>query len=195
MASHLENLLVEYYNWRGFIVRHNQKVGRRTLGGWEMELDIIAYDTSANKIIHIEPSLDAHTWEKRESRFLKKFEAGRKYIPDLFPWLPAHTEIKQIAILVQAGASRRILAGATVITVDEMIADIREAVKKEGAASKAAIPEQYPLLRTIQFIVSGYYRNIEKKEPNKAMETIPVAVTSRAVARAAPSTSMSHLKR
>jgi hypothetical protein len=32
-------------------------------------------------------------------------------------------------------------------------------------------------------------------KPNKAMETIPVAVTDRADARSAPSTSMSHLRR
>jgi len=32
-----------------------------------------------------------------------------------------------------------------------------------------------------------------KNEPNKVMETIPVAVTDRAYARSAPSTSMSHL--
>ena len=172
MASHLENLIIEYFNWRGFIVRHNQKVGKRLLGGWEMELDVIAYDASKNKVIHLEPSLDANTWEKREQRFTKKFEAGRKYILEqLFPWIPKETEIEQIAVLIQAGPTRRKLAGAAVVTVDEIVAEIREAVKKEGIASKAAIPEQYPLLRTIQFVVSGYYKLGEiKKEPDKMLE-------------------------
>jgi hypothetical protein len=32
-----------------------------------------------NHLIQIEPSIDAHTWEKREQRFRKKFEAGQKY--------------------------------------------------------------------------------------------------------------------
>lgn len=165
MASHFENLLIEYYEWRGFIVRHNQKVGKRAKGGWEMELDVIAYDPSNNIILHLEPSLDGDSWEKREMRFKKKFEAGRKYIAQqVFPWIPSETNIEHIAILVQAGPNRRNLAGASVKTVDEMIAEIRNAVKNAGLVSKAAIPEQYPLLRTIQFVVSGYYKLVEKTD-------------------------------
>jgi hypothetical protein len=49
-------------------------------GGWEMELDVVAFNPQINQILHIEPSLDANSWDKREARFTKKFEAGRKYI-------------------------------------------------------------------------------------------------------------------
>jgi hypothetical protein len=38
-----------------------------------------------NHLIQIEPSIDAHTWEKREQRFRKKFEAGQKYIIEVIP--------------------------------------------------------------------------------------------------------------
>jgi hypothetical protein len=41
--SHLEDLLCEYYQWQGYIVRRNIKVGRLDHGGWEGELDIVAY--------------------------------------------------------------------------------------------------------------------------------------------------------
>jgi hypothetical protein len=194
--SHLENLLIEYYGWRGCVVRHNQKVGLRERGGWEMELDVIAYDVKEKKIFHLEPSLDAFSWAKREARFTKKFEAGRKYIPlDVFPWVPPDVKIEQVAILISAGSTRRSLAGAEVVTVDEMVARIREDVRARGIASRAAISEQYPLLRMIQFVVSGYYGVVSdaKKRANKAPEPTPGSVTPRADARVAPAPVVAHL--
>lgn len=87
--SHLEELLVEYYEWLGHVVKCNVQVGKLSHGGYEMELDVVAYEPQANQLLHIEPSLDADSWEKREKRFVKKFQAGLKYIrPALFPWLP-----------------------------------------------------------------------------------------------------------
>ena len=161
--THLEELLVEYYEWLGYVVKCGALVGRRPQGGWDMELDVVAYDPRAGRVLHVEPSLDAQSWAKREERFLKKFEAGRRYIlRDMFPWLPADTPIEQRAIFVSASDGRRTLAGAEVRTVDETIAEIRDAVACRGVASKAAISEHYPLLRTIQFVVCGYYRVVPK---------------------------------
>lgn len=160
--THLEELLVEYYDWKGYIVKYNAKVGRRKQGGWEMELDVVAYEPHQNKILHLEPSLDADTWQRRELRFAKKFGAGRKYVlPELFPWLPADTPIEQRAILISAAPSRRLLAGVRVITVDEQMREIRQAVCARGIAAKSAIPEHFPLLRTIQLVNCGYYRYLK----------------------------------
>src|SRR5437667_11040844 len=128
--SHLETLLIEYYNWLGCIVRHNQKVGKRERGGWEMELDVIVYDVAQSRVIHLEPSLAAKSWAEMEAIFRKKFEAGRRYIPkDVYPWVPKGVEIQQIAVLIRAG--RRRLASAEVVSVDEMIARIRDSVREE----------------------------------------------------------------
>jgi hypothetical protein len=127
-----------------------------------MELDVVAYDPHTTTIFHVEPSLDAQSWAKREERFVKKFEAGRKYIfKDMFPWLPPTTPIVQRAVLISAAADRRNLAGADVVTVDEFIAEIKQAVLSRGVASRAAISERYPMLRTIQFVVCGYYRLVD----------------------------------
>jgi hypothetical protein len=93
--SHLEELLAEYYEWLGHVVKCNAQVGKLAHGGWEMELDVVAYEPRANHLLHLEPSLDADSWEKREKRFVKKFQAGQKYIlRDLFPWLPPTTPLK-----------------------------------------------------------------------------------------------------
>lgn len=73
-----------------------------------MELDIVTYDPQASQLLHIEASLDANSWDVRETRFTKKFNAGRKYIfTDLFPWLPPTTPLTQRAILVSGETGMR----------------------------------------------------------------------------------------
>ena len=59
MSSHLEDLLCEFYEWQGYILRRNIRVGRLGHGGWEGELDIVAYHPTLNALIHLEPSIDA----------------------------------------------------------------------------------------------------------------------------------------
>jgi hypothetical protein len=159
--SHLEDLLVEWHDWRGYVVKRNVKVGRLGHGGWAGELDIVAYHPSTEHLIHYEPSLDAHPWTVRERRFGKKFASGRKYIyAEVFPWLRKDTPLEQVAVLVSKGAARSSLAGASVVTIDELMRQIRAAVSKEGKMAKRAIPEQYPLLRTVQLFTCGYYRAV-----------------------------------
>ena len=166
--SHLENLIAEYYEWMGYLVRCNVKVGRLTRGGWEMELDVVAYNPHTEHLIHLEPSLDAQSWATREERFKKKFGAGRKYIfSEVFTWLPETTAIDQIAVLISHPKGRDSLAGAKLMSIDELMAQIRADVRARGIAGRNAIAEQYPLLRTIQLTVSGYYKII----PETPIET------------------------
>ncbi len=154
--NHLEKLISQYYEWQGYIVRSNVRVGRLVHGGWEGELDIIAYHPDTKQLIHIEPSLDAHSWAKREERFQKKFTAGKKYIPlEVFPWVGKNTPIEQIAVLITS--SRKELAGGRVISIDELVAKIKQEVQDQGVMAKNAIPEELDLMRTIQYAVSGYY--------------------------------------
>lgn len=155
--SHLEDLLCEYLMWKRHLVLRNEKVGRLKHGGHAGELDIVAYSPQTNKILHLEPSLDAHTWEKREERYKKKFAAGKTHIHALFPWLKSKPAIRQIAIFVSAASDRTILAGGEIVTVDEVASEIRTAVSAQGKTSQGAIPEQFPLLRTIQLMDCGYY--------------------------------------
>ena len=156
--SHLEDLLCEYYQWQDYIIRRNIKVGRLAHGGWEGELDILAYHPGTGELLHLEPSIDAYSWSKREERFEKKFRAGRKYFRDVFPWLEPKTVLNQVAILVSCPKSRTELAGGKVRTIDEIAREIRDKVVEQGKMASRAIPEQFPLLRTIQLVESGYYR-------------------------------------
>lgn len=157
--THLEQLIFEYYDWQEYIVKHNIKVGKRLKGGYEMELDIIAYNPKTNHLIHIEPSLDTDSWEIRTHRFKKKFEAGKKYIlMDIFKWLKGDAKIEQLAIFVTHPKNKDIVAGGQIMSVDELMKQIKDAIEKHGRMGNKSIPEQYPLLRTVQLAIKGYYK-------------------------------------
>lgn len=159
--SHLEDLLCEYYEWQGYVVRRNVKVGRLRHGGWKGELDIAAFHPKTGQLLHLEPSIDAHSWAKKKERFEKKFRAGREYMfTEVFPWLPPKTPLRQVAVLVTRG-TRSDLAGGEIWTIDEITREIRQAVTERGRMASDAIPEQFRLLRTVQLVESGYYRRLE----------------------------------
>ncbi|MYH47712.1 MAG: hypothetical protein F4008_11170 [Gammaproteobacteria bacterium] len=150
--NHLEQLVSEWYEYRGYFVRRNVNVGAREKGGYECELDIIAYHPGNRNLVQIEASMDAHTWERREQRFRKKFEAGKKYIPQLFFGIEIPNEIVQIPLL-GFGSNKNVkkLAGHTIVTVSDLLVEITSELSNKKI-SKAAVPEQFPLLRTIQFV-------------------------------------------
>ncbi len=157
--SHLEDLVAEYYDWKGYLVKRNIKVGRLKHGGWEMELDIVAYDPHSEHLIHLEPSIDAHSWSLREERFAKKFAAGKRYIfTDIMRWLNPKTPLEQVAVLITHPKNRHKLAGGKIESIDEFLARVRADVVECGIAYNNAIPEQYPHLRTLQFSHCGYQR-------------------------------------
>ncbi|TDM51375.1 hypothetical protein [Aliivibrio fischeri] len=159
--SHLENLIAEYYDWKGYLIKRNIKVGRLSHGGWEMELDVIAFNPNTGHLIHLEPSIDAHSWETREKRFEKKFTSARKYIfSEVFTWLDENMPIEQVAVLVSHPKNRDVLAGAKIVSIDELMSEIREQVKACGIVAKNAIPEQYPLLRVLQLSHNGYFKTL-----------------------------------
>jgi hypothetical protein len=149
--NHLEQLTAEWYEFRGYFVRRNVQVGKRVKGGYECELDVVAFCPQRQHLVHVEPSMDANTWATREARYAKKFEAGRKYIPGIFNGMTLPPSIEQIALLgFASNANVKTLAGGRIMTSADLLADITAEIGKMRIA-QAAIPEQYPLLRTIQF--------------------------------------------
>ena len=165
ISNHLEELIAEWYEYKGFFVRRNIKVGKRQQGGYECELDIVAFHPELKKIVHIESSLDADSWARREERFQKKFEAGRRYIPQILKGLDLPNEIEQIAVLSFASkAHRKTLAGGKIMSVSDLLIEIVKGLA-ELKVSEQAVPEQFPLLRTIQFVTE--YRDVIFSELNK----------------------------
>jgi len=160
--THIEDLLAQYLDWKGYVVKKNVKVGRLKHGGWQMELDIVAYHPPTQDLVHYEPSLDADSWKKREERYRKKFSAGRKYIRSkVFGWLPKGTRLRQIAVFNTHPQNRHKIAGGILQSVDELMAEIRRAIVKQGLMNRNAVPEQFAHLRTLQLSHCGYSRLIQ----------------------------------
>lgn len=150
--NHLEQLIAEWYEYKGYFIRRNIHVGKRSQGGYECELDIVAFNPQTKELLHIEPSNDADSWEEREFRYKKKFEAGEKYIPELFKGMALPNNIRQIAVFVIASKkNRQTIAGGEIMLIEELLSEITNELA-EKSLMRNAVPEQYPLLRTIQFI-------------------------------------------
>jgi hypothetical protein len=149
--NYLEQLVAEWYEYQGYFVRRNVLVGRRQNGGWECELDVVAFHPIERHLVHIEPSMDADPWVRREQRYARKFEAGRKYIPQLFSGIAVPEHIEQIALFgLGSKANHPELAGGQVWLISDLLERI-VAVLKTRRVEKQAVPEQFPLLRTLQF--------------------------------------------
>ncbi len=150
--NYLEQLIAEWYEYQGYFLRRNVMVGKREKGGYECELDIVAFHPETKHLIQIEPSMDAHPWPKREERYARKFEAGRKHIPELFGGLDIPGEIEQVAVLVFASKQHHeMLAGGRLVLAGDLLAEITRKLRRKSIYSKA-VSEQYPILRTIQFM-------------------------------------------
>jgi hypothetical protein len=149
MPNFLEQLIAEWYEYQGFFIRRNVRVGKRPEGGFEGELDVVAFHPVEKHLVHVEASSDANSWANRESQFLKKFDIGRKYIPELFKGFEPLPEIESIALLSE-GSSRNhaAIGGGKVMMVGELMSEIK---KKIPNSLIAQVPEKYIILRTLQF--------------------------------------------
>lgn len=151
VPNFLEQLVAEYFEYQGFFVRRNVMVGRRARGGYECELDVVAYHPAKKRLVHVEPSMDAQTWEKREGRYRKKFTAGRKHIPSLFDGVTLPSEPEQIALFgFGTSGGRTTLAGGRVVMIADFMREIAAELRGKKI-SNAAVPEAFPLLRAVQF--------------------------------------------
>ena len=154
-SNYLEQLASEWYEYRGFFVRRNVPVGSGPKGGHEAELTIVAIHPGDNRVVHIEPSMDAHSWEVREKRFTKKFKAGRDHLADATGRLCPAGEIEQIALIALGSRTNHpTLGGGTVLTIADFMAEILAAMKQRSG-DELAVPQQYPILRTLQFVVEN----------------------------------------
>jgi hypothetical protein len=153
----LEQLIAEWYELKGYFIRKNVLVGKRPKGGYECELDVVAFHPGKKHLVHVEASMDASSWSEREKRFKRKFEAGKKHIPDLFKDLDTPKQIDQIAVLVFASKqNRETLAGGKLVLGNELLEEIFGDLKHRSIYSRT-IPEQFPIVRALQFVAQ--YRN------------------------------------
>jgi len=157
-SNYLEALIAEWLEYRGMFVRTNVHVGPRAAGGYEAELDVVALDIENKRILHYEPSMDGSSWAKRETRYRKKFDAGKRHIPDLFEnFMKVHPDwIEQYAVLgFGSDANHPNLGGGRVVTAKKLFEQIT-ADLADKKIENAAVPENAPRLRTIQFMLNYF---------------------------------------
>lgn len=147
--NHLEQLVAEWLQYNRYFVRVAVQVGPRLKGGYEGELDVVGINLVSNHFVHVECSLDAHSWEKRQQRFSAKFDLGRRYIRDVFKGLPVPENPEQIAVLQFASGRVREVGGGRLLTVRELIHEIYDGLKDTSPLS-GAVASNLPLLRTLQ---------------------------------------------
>jgi len=150
MANHLEQLISEWLEFQGFIVRKNVKVGKLDRGGYAGEIDIAAYHPVNGILLHVEPSLDALPLDKKDQRFQNKFNIGKQYVvAEVFPWLDPAPPLTQWAVVWAANTNRLTLGGGELIPVWDLYTMIAEHFERTNRPITRAIPENFPLLRTL----------------------------------------------
>jgi len=155
----LEQLVAEWYEINGYFVRRNVRVGKLAHGGHEGELDVVAFHPEQKRLVHIESSMDGDTWDRREERFIRKFRVGRDQISKVFEGFGPLPEPEQIALFVFGSAKDHLtIGGGKVRMIADLMAEIREYLARHhGHVATAAIPEQYVILRALQF-AANYWK-------------------------------------
>lgn len=164
MSNHLEDLTAQWLEFNGYFVRTSVLVGKRDKGGFEGELDVIGFHPATRHLIHVECSLDADTWDKRQERFTKKFERGRQYIKPLFHGLEVDSIVDQVALLQFGGGDRSELGGGRIIWVRDFVNEMLK-ILTHRSPDKQAVPSTLPLLRTLQLAA-------QPERPRKSKTTL-----------------------
>lgn len=150
--NHLEQLVAEWLQYRGYFVRTSVSVGPRKMGGFDGELDVVGFNLVHNHLLHIECSLDADSELKRETKFQKKFRCGRDHAKLIFRDVFGDLTLpdpEQVLVLQFSSGKNRKIGGARLVTVREFIHEIYDGLKGKSPANEA-VPSNLPLLRTLQ---------------------------------------------
>jgi hypothetical protein len=147
----LEQLTAEWFSLQGYFVRTNMKFGKRPEGGWDGEMDVIAFKALSRKLIHIETSMDAYRWEKRIITLTRKFDEADKHYKELFSF--KINSISRIAVVGFSQTEHRIIRNDIELkTCPQFIKEIGSDLINRHPL-KQVIPETLPLLRAMQFAV------------------------------------------
>jgi len=163
----LESVVAEWYVYSGYFVRtnvrYNFKVKKtRAKGGFDAELDVLAYKPLSAELIHIETSGDGMAWTQRRERFVNKkfrldFDDYKKIIGNEV------CTLHRIAV-VGYFKPRQGLDWATesgdrieVKLIPNLFREISDSLRKIDFM-KHVVPEGFPILRALQF-AAAYCRD------------------------------------
>ena len=142
----LEELVAEWYEYKGYFVCRNVPVGRD-------ELDVVAFHPQTKDLVHIEPTMYG-SWKELEDSYKKKFKAGRDYISSIFSGLLPNGAVPRQIVLHEASKKRTEFAGGEAIHVAEFLKPIVKELSDRSITK--TVPEKFPLLRTLWY--AAYYQ-------------------------------------
>jgi len=151
----LEQLVAEWYEYEKYFVRSNVRARKRAKGGFDVELDVLAYDLPNNALLHVETSGDADSWAERKRRFLtKKFILTKKEYEAIIGCKV--NKIRKIAIVGYARSTKANLnwgQDIEVVLIPELMTQIAEKLRSQHPAHEA-VPEGFPILRAVQTVLA-----------------------------------------
>lgn len=160
VMNFLEELVAEWYDYRGFFVKTNIHTKKLSTGGYEGEIDVIAYDSNKKELFHIETSSDAKSWNDRKEIFQKKFNLKSE---DYKKLLDLEINSIQKIVLVsynQPNTDIDFEDGIQLKTIPTLMLEIINDLKSLDPMKKI-VNEKYPILRAIQ-LSSWYFNNRQK---------------------------------
>ncbi len=160
-VNFLEELVAEWLEYNGYIVKRNERVGRRAKGSYEGELDVVAFKPKIKHLIHVEAEGAADSWEHREYKFRKKFKAGGRHIKALFEGLDIPNEIDKKVILHGTNKNYKTIGGGQVVPAKDYLREILLKLKNTPTTSQT-VPEKYPILRVLQMVTNYWEYFVEE---------------------------------
>lgn len=148
----LERLIAEWYQYKGYFVKQNIRVGKRLNGGYDGEIDVVAFHPVTKHLIHLEVSSDTSSWEERKIKFEKKFRITKTHIPSIFEGFEVE-EIEQRIVLLYGSKSKSDLNGVKIILVSDIMAEIYKEFKDKKLLN-GIVPENLALVRTLHVFIS-----------------------------------------
>jgi|ERR1017187_6518850 hypothetical protein len=148
--SFLEQVVSEYYQHRGYYVRVNVHALKRSKGGYDGELDVLAFEPKQRVLVHVETSWDSDTWEEREEKFKRKFRYDDSQYRAILR-LPMR-EVKRRAVIGGALSVPTHVhwLGIEILTVPLLFREIGRYLDDKHP-SRRVVPENLLCLRSIQF--------------------------------------------
>lgn len=150
----LEQIAAEWYDTKGYFVRTNTKANRRPNGGWDNELDVLAYSPGQKHLVHVESSWDADTWAEREQRFTtRKFVFSHEQYEAFVGAVIVSVQRRAIVGTSQRPPTTSWADGIEVCTVPQFIQEVAAGLRGRHPL-RDVIPETSPCLRAMQFLLA-----------------------------------------
>lgn len=152
----LEELVSEWYEYQRYFIIRNRTLNILPGGGYEGEIDILAYNPNNDEVIHIETSSDSKDWSARIKTFKEKFRWTIEEYRNVFGLPLSVTQINKMAVVSFSANPRGDTkirfereTGATLITVPKLLTMIVNSLKNT-LQTGLTIPENLHMLRAIQ---------------------------------------------